>query len=183
MNAETKLLSCATPESDEKSSGQSLPRHSDSAISGQTTSHTREILVPLDLSERSNVALKYAIRLAERIGARITLLHAIDPPIVTTDSGAWYPGTDSVEQLALACVQAVSRICEEEKLRPPVLGQTIVRAGATCEIIIETAEEQKSDLLILTTHGRTGLAHVLLGSTAEEVVRRTPCPVLVVPAR
>jgi nucleotide-binding universal stress UspA family protein len=94
-----------------------------------------------------------------------------------------YPSKEWVDQVTLAAEQTVNRICEREKLRVPVLGETLVRMGTPSEIINETAGDRKTDLIILATHGRTGLAHVLHGSTAEKVIRQAPCPVLVVRVR
>jgi nucleotide-binding universal stress UspA family protein len=94
-----------------------------------------------------------------------------------------YPSEEWVDQVTLAAEQTVNRICEREKLRPPILGETLVRMGTPSEIINETAGDRKTDLIILATHGRTGLAHALHGSTAEKVIRQAPCPVLVVRAR
>jgi universal stress protein A len=170
MNIKSKILSRAIAEPHEESSG-------------QPTLPVREILVPTDFSEHSTAALKYAIRFAGQVGARITLLHVIETPVATPDSDVCYPTVELINQITLAAEQAVIRICEQEKLKLPILGQTIVQIGVPPEVIKETARDQKSDLIIIATHGRTGLAHVVLGSTAEKVIRHAPCPVLVVRAR
>jgi len=176
MKVETKALTCAVRRPDEKSSGQ----HTGGAAPDASNLLIREILAPLDFSEHSYAALKYAIQLAEQVGARITLLHVVKPALGMPEGGVWCLDVESVSQIALVAEQAVARICKREKLRPPASGPTIVRIGVPSEVIKETAADQRSDLIVLATHGRTGLAHALLGSDAESVIRQAPCPVLVV---
>lgn len=176
MQVETKPLMCAVRGPGEKPSGQ----HSNGVAPDAPNLLIREILSPLDFSEHSNAALKYAIRFAEQVGARITLLHVVKPALGMPEGGVWCLDVESVNQIVQAAEQVVARICNREKLRPPALGPTIVRIGVPSEVIKETAADQSSDLIILATHGRTGLAHALLGSDAESVIRQAPCPVLVV---
>jgi len=183
MNSESKALSGAIPGPDQEVAGQRQPMQSDKAIPSQLTFSVREILVPLDFSEHSSLALKLAIRLAEHLGARITLLHAIDIRFVPPTSAGLYLGSDLMEQVTWDAQQIVNRICTEEKLRMPLQGQTIVRTGVPSEIIMAAAEDQKFDLIILATHGRTRLARAFLGGTVESVIRQTPCPVLLVGSR
>lgn len=183
MNSESKALSGAIPGPDQEVAGQRQPMQSDKAIPSQLTFFVREILVPLDFSEHSSLALKLAIRLAEELGARITLLHAIDIRFVPPTSAGLYLGSDLMEQVTWDAQQIVNRICTEEKLRMPLQGQTIVRTGVPSEIIMAAAEDQKFDLIILATHGRTRLARAFLGGTVESVIRQTPCPVLLVGSR
>lgn len=138
----------------------------------------REILVPIDFSEHSGNALKYAALFAAQFGAAITLLNVVEPPLVNPETV--YPYTAHPDQISRTAERLFERTCHSEKLKPPVLRQTLVVPGTPCEKIVETAVNKQSDLIIIATHGRTGLAHVLLGSTAEKVIRHAPCPVLVV---
>ena len=176
MNDDAKTLTCMLPGPDEEPPAQD----SNGAVLVEPNRLIREILAPLDFSEHSNAALKYAILFAERVGATITILHVLKPPIGMPEAGAWLLDADSVNQITRAAEQAVTRICEREKLRRPPTVPTIVRIGVPSEVIKETAADLRSDLIVIATHGRTGLAHALLGSNAESVIRQAPCPVLVI---
>jgi nucleotide-binding universal stress UspA family protein len=140
-----------------------------------------KILVPTDFSKYSEVALAYAAAFAEKFGAEIHLLHVVQdvgvfvPDLVT----AAPPMVPSVDQLTAAARSALERIVKENKLdRFPV--HLHVSQGTAFYEIIRMAREADADLIILGTHGRTGLKHVLMGSVAEKVVRKAPCPVLTV---
>ena len=137
----------------------------------------REILLPTDLSEHSKLAMRYANSLAERFGAQITVLHVIEPPAVPPD--VFYPCTRAPDQLATAAERTIKRICEQEKLEWPQLKKCVVQPGVPYEVIVDAAKAQNTDLIVLATHGRTGLAHVVMGSTTEKVIQHAPCPILV----
>jgi nucleotide-binding universal stress UspA family protein len=139
----------------------------------------RQILVPIDFSEYSDLALKYAIPFAERFSAAITLLHVVEPPVACPETGAMYPSAELLEQLSQAEKERLAHVCEQQQLRVPLLRQALVQVGVPHEVINASAREQSIDLIILGTHGRTGLAHMLHGSIAERVLREAPCPVLV----
>jgi len=134
--------------------------------------HLKEILVPVDFSSCSKKALLYAIPFAKQFYSRITLVHvapyAIQPPEAILAEAQ----TTDAERKALD--DLVHEISNSVKV------QTIVRAGNPATEIVELAKESQTDLIVLSTNGRSGLAHVILGSTAEKVVRHAPCPVLVV---
>jgi len=140
----------------------------------------KNILVPVDFSEPSNHALDYAMRFAQLNDARITPLHVIERPVYYPDSGLYYPGAETFEQITAAADQAVARICKEKKLVKPLLRKVVVKIGEPYRTIIDIAETEKASLILLSTRGNTGVARVLLGSTAERVVRYASCPVLVV---
>ena len=138
-----------------------------------------KILVPIDFSDCSKKALQYAIPLAKQFGASITLLHvvhvnyvggpefgAIDFPIPEADLRK--SAEKQLAELAATEVQTQNATA------------TLVRVGQEVVEIVGAAKELESDLIIISTHGRTGLKHVFLGSVAENVVRLAPCPVLVV---
>lgn len=138
----------------------------------------RHILVPLDFSGASRQALDYAALLAEQFGAKITLIHVVPPQIVYEGSMAI---PDEAELMAAANNTMTSRASE---LVPPLLlKNAVVRNGRPCAEIVRFAQEQDVDLIVMTTHGYTGLAHAFLGSTAEKVIRNAPCPVLAVRRR
>jgi nucleotide-binding universal stress UspA family protein len=140
----------------------------------------KQILVPVDFSESSDKALRYAAGFAQQFRSRITLLHVIQPMVYPADFG--YPPTvvDTLDQAV--------RIQIEERLtalasQGPAKMETLVRLGQPYFEIVAAAKDLNADLIIISTHGRTGLTHALLGSTAERVVRHAPCPVLTVRQR
>lgn len=140
-----------------------------------------EILVPTDFSEHANVALKYAIRFAEHFGAGLTLLHIVEPLPATPFSNAAFPSAEFLNHLSLSARKRMADLCEENSLKFPIFRQAIVSVGVPDAIIAETARQLKSNLIILATNGRTGLAHMVLGDLAERVIRQAPCPVLIIP--
>ena len=136
------------------------------------------IVVTTDLSDYSLRALPYAIGLAQRFDAHLKIL-CINEPSVPISDVTWAAvdvhGTD--DALLAEARRALDKIVREQV--PADLDvETSVTTGNAVEGIIEYAREQNADLLVMCTHGRTGLSHVLMGSTAEAVVRRAPCPVL-----
>jgi nucleotide-binding universal stress UspA family protein len=137
------------------------------------------ILVPVDFSESAVKGIEYALWLAELMKAKITLIHVIEPVYVASS----YPATAYVPQNSVAEEKANHRRLGDlaAKFVPPgFYDKAIVRLGTPYHEITAAAKSLKSDLIVITTHGRTGLSHVLMGSTAERVVRHAPCPVLTV---
>jgi nucleotide-binding universal stress UspA family protein len=139
------------------------------------------ILVPVDFSAHSDRALRYAEMLAARHGAAIELLHVVDDPITT---GAWSPDAylpNLTELLQSIVAQARTRLEELQKaIAARGLGANVwVVSGVASREIVARAETG-FDLIVMGTHGRTGLSHAVMGSVAERVVRRAPCPVLTV---
>jgi nucleotide-binding universal stress UspA family protein len=138
------------------------------------------ILVPTDFSATSEVALDYAITVASRFGASLHLLHVVDDPFVGGAFGSEVYIT-SVPTMRVHLVdEAETRLCRLLPLCRRVAARSQVRVGRPPEVIREVAEEQGIDLIVMGTHGRTGMAHLLLGSVAEKIVREAPCPVLTV---
>jgi universal stress protein A len=136
----------------------------------------KRILVPVDFSKYSDHALRYACALARRFAAELHLLHVTDP---LKGPGYLPPPEEWVEDL-----QQRAR-SELERIPGPDLGKDLnvhreIRSGFAFAEIVYSAREKSVDLIVMGTHGRSGLAHVLLGSVAEKVVRKSPCPVLTV---
>ena len=133
----------------------------------------QHILVPVDFSAPSDQALAYAITMAQKFQARMTLLHVIYmPPLAGADLAMQMSAIEEAAQQATdACLQQVRDA--------GLLGEKIICQGVPWQEIVEKAEDIGADLIIIGTHGRTGLQHVLLGSVAEKVVRMAPCAVLV----
>jgi nucleotide-binding universal stress UspA family protein len=136
------------------------------------------IVVTTDLSDYSLRALPYAIGLAERFDAHLKILCINEPAIPISDvtwAGVDVHATD--DSLLAEARRTLERIVREQVPKGVDVEATVMTGNAV-EGIIEFAREQNADLLVMCTHGRTGLSHVLMGSTAEAVVRRAPCPVL-----
>ena len=138
----------------------------------------KSILVPLDFSETSQKALVYAVKFAEQFGAKITLLSVIEP-FVSPDFAA-FPLVMEPEKVMRATKDRLDTLIKKVGLPAPLIEKTLVRHGSPFLEITEAARTLKVDMIILTTHGHSGLKHVFLGSTAERVVRHAPCPVFVV---
>jgi len=139
----------------------------------------QHFLVPLDFSEYANQALDYAINLASKLGARLTLLHVVQSlPMGGVDMGITLPYT-YIEDLEAEITESMNDYLRRVTAAG-LEGEVAVVHGVPFHEIIETAKTKQADLIIMGTHGRTGLQHVLLGSVAEKVVRLAPCPVLVV---
>ena len=138
----------------------------------------KHVLVPTDFSDYANYALDYAIELAKTLQARLTFLHVIHlTPLAMGSIGGpgLIPYLEDIETEIQQYMQTLLDRIHQEGLQ----GETIVVQGVPFQTIIETAESKAVDLIVMGTHGRTGLTHALMGSVAEKVVRLAPCPVLV----
>lgn len=142
----------------------------------------KSILVPLDFSPQSARALSYAVTVARQFKAKLTLLHVVEP-VGTPDFAAALPWVMEDDQLMAAAKKELERQVQAAGIAPSMVEKILVRGGRSFHEIAEAARTRKVDLIILSTHGYTGLKHALLGSTTERVVRHSPCPVLVVRRR
>jgi nucleotide-binding universal stress UspA family protein len=140
----------------------------------------RTVLVPVDFSDCSLAGLRYAVQLARDVGARIVVLHVTDlgPVMMTTD----YCGSRT-------CIKAAEHRCGDQMKRflsrvdlDGVPVDSCAIAGYCPGAIHEVAAKQRADLIVIATHGRTGLRRAVMGSVAEGTVRHAVCPVLVVPS-
>jgi nucleotide-binding universal stress UspA family protein len=141
-------------------------------------SQIQSILVPSDFSEPSKAALQYAMRLAEQFGAKLALLHVVEP--VGTPDFAYYPLMMENDKVMAKAKEELNEVAARNGLNSKLIGKTLVRHGTAFHEIAQAAALLKVDLIVIATHGYKGLKHVLLGSTTERVVRHAPCPVLVV---
>lgn len=136
------------------------------------------ILVPIDFSDYSKKALRYAINFAKLFNAEMILIYVVEPIL--------YPPDFSMGQIAIPTVstefdeRAKEELTKLSKSEIPqgVKVSTVIKTGKPFVEIIETAREADVDLIIIATHGHSGVEHILFGSTAEKVVRKAPCPVL-----
>jgi nucleotide-binding universal stress UspA family protein len=132
-----------------------------------------KILAPTDLSELSRVGLEYSLELARGWGAEVTVYHVANAAELASYKAS------SLEDLLAKHRQNLSQFLSENfaELLPLVEVHQKVEIGSPATNIIDEAEKQGSDLIVMSTHGRTGLAHVLMGSVTEQVVRNAACPV------
>jgi nucleotide-binding universal stress UspA family protein len=138
------------------------------------------ILVPIDFSEHSKKALQYAIPFAEQFKASVDLLYVVEPTVYPADFSFGQVGFPSVEdELRHRGSEELEGLLKRE-IGARVPARSIVRTGKAFNEIDQYAKEESVDLIIIATHGHSGVEHVLFGSTAEKVVRYAPCPVLVV---
>jgi len=139
----------------------------------------KRILCPVDFSEFSNAALEDAAGLAKAVGGELTLLHAFqNPAYVLPMQGYVGLGEDFFTKLRGQLEDEVAS--QARPLREQGIAvRTDVLEGVPYKVIVDQAKEMQADLIVMGTHGRTGLAHALTGSVAERVVRLAHCPVLV----
>jgi nucleotide-binding universal stress UspA family protein len=141
------------------------------------------ILVPLDFSAHSEAALHYAVALAARLGASLDVLHVVDDPF---GSGAWASESAAlphryIEELYQNLVEEGERQLAKYRSVPEksrVAATFTVRSGQPAASIVDYADAIEADLIVMGTHGRTGLKHTFMGSVAERVVRHARCPVV-----
>jgi nucleotide-binding universal stress UspA family protein len=137
-----------------------------------------KILIAVDFSDNSNYAFDYALTLAKQFDAELTVMHVINEPI---DLRGFYVPHISFEQLEKEIKAGAAGMMEkfcQEKMGDFRNYLACIVNGIPYEEIIRKAKENDASLIVLGTHGRTGLDHIIFGSTAERVVRSSPCPVL-----
>ncbi len=137
-----------------------------------------KVLVPIDFSDYSKSALRYAITFAKQFNAELILVYVVEPII--------YPPDFSMGQIAIPSVntewderarEELNKLAKNE-IPAELKSKTIIKTGKPFVEIIDTASEEDVDIIIIATHGHSGVEHILFGSTAEKVVRKAPCPVL-----
>ena len=147
--------------------------------------HFRRILVPIDFSPPSDRALLYAKALATEFTAPLELLHVIEDRLM---AGPW-PNEVYLGELPRIrenlVKEAERRLAEtiESLANHGIKSTGQVLIGSPSQVIIEQADATNADLIVMGTHGRTGITHLLIGSVAERVIRHAPCPVFVVRER
>jgi nucleotide-binding universal stress UspA family protein len=147
----------------------------------------RRIMVPVDYSENARASLKFAAALAQSVGASIDVVHVWDKPTYVSDAVmVKRPGQEHSSLLALIQENAehdMNQFLASVELPPGVNVGHRLCSGDTVSTLIAEVQKGEHDLLVLGTHGRTGLAHMLLGSVTEKLIRMSPVPVLTVPPR
>ena len=143
----------------------------------------QQIVVATDLSDNSLQAVSYACSLAEQFGSDVHLLHIVVHPFVEFAEASqrdFARKFSEIEQQQLEAAKESLEGMTTEPLSDPVRLSRITRSGFPVTDIPRYVDETNSDLLVLGTHGRTGLKHVLMGSVCEAIVRHARCPVLTV---
>jgi nucleotide-binding universal stress UspA family protein len=138
----------------------------------------RHILVPHDFGETAQHAFDFAMDLADKLGAKVTVVHAYEVPVYGFPDGVVLTAEMSgqIERAARAALDGVAA----RGRRPSVDVQVALRQGAAWSEIDAAAQQLEADLIVMGTHARRGVARALLGSVAEKVVRTSPVPVLTV---
>lgn len=141
----------------------------------------KRILVPIDFSDCSKKALQYALPLAQEHQAALTLLHVVTPFVGVSELGAVNYG-ELEATMRESGKKQLAKLAADEGLSDVSI-DPLVRVGSPTQEILALARSLPADLIVISTHGRTGLKHVFLGSVTEHVVQRAPCPVFVVRER
>jgi universal stress protein A len=140
------------------------------------------ILVPLDFSAHTPEVLRYAVDVAQRYGAALVLLHVLQAERYVLPGQHMLPGPEGLELISAEIdlkLAGMARGLRDANLRI----ECEVRRGPAIPNILLAARDARADMIIMGTHGHTGLKHLWIGSVAESIVRTAPCPVLTVRAR
>ena len=137
----------------------------------------KKILAPTDFSELSVAGVRSALNLARAVGAKVTVYHVIDPYELMH-----YDRPRALDHALETSEAELGHFLEDHfsDLLPLVEVRRKVEMGAPDANIVEEARKDGADLIVISTHGRTGLSHLLIGSVTEKVIRHAPCPVLTI---
>jgi nucleotide-binding universal stress UspA family protein len=137
------------------------------------------ILVPIDFSEHAEAVIEWAAHLAEEHGSQIILLHVYHLPVEFQQVEGAYLPADFWSSVKEDAKRTLAGYAERLRVRGLSVSE-LAREGYPATVIEEEVERQSADMIVIGTRGRTGLKHMLLGSIAERVVQKAPCPVLTV---
>jgi len=149
---------------------------------GAAALQVRRILLPTDFSGCANYALPYAAAIARAVGATVICVNVVEPIVPAvgyTGMAEAMPIAEMSEQMEDSAERELPDVMRCEDLRGLRVEEVIGHGDAAAEIV-RVADEQEVDLIVISSHGRTGLGRIIFGSTAEAVVRHARCPVLVV---
>ena len=139
-----------------------------------------KILVPVDFSAHSAEALRFAADLARRYAASLDLLHVFQTMTYALPEGYVVPSPEQLDAIMKHFQQELETAKRSALAAGAPSVETTLLQGGVASAILRVAEERHHDLIVMGTHGRTGMKHMLLGSVAEHIVRVAPCPVLTV---
>jgi len=140
----------------------------------------KRILCPIDFSPTSRGAADAAVGLARRFGATVTLFHSYDMPAYPMPDGSFVPVPMPLQEITDAIERTLAEWKRTSQAAAPVPIDVASTVGPATSEILRFAKEGRYDLIVMGTHGRTGLRHMLLGSVAERIVREAACPVLTI---
>jgi nucleotide-binding universal stress UspA family protein len=144
-------------------------------------SRLRRILHPTDFSPASRAAFKRAVAMAKADRAQLLLVHVLAPPLPIAGEGYISPNVyDDLENSARKYAQTHLSALQAKARKAGVKAVTLLLEGVVHEEIARAAKSKKADLIVIGTHGRTGLAEFFLGSVASRVAAAAPCPVMTV---
>lgn len=152
------------------------------AVAKKSPFRIKRILVPVDFSDCSKKALSYAVALAKEHEATLTLFHAVPTQYLIGEAPMPVTYREMHAALRAHATRDLADLIGEE-VKNAVPANSSVDIGNPAPLIVGVAERLKADVIVISTHGRTGFKHALLGSVTEQVVRHAPCPVLVVRER
>ena len=145
----------------------------------------RKILVPVDYSRSSHDALAYAATLAETLGAELDIVHVWDrPPYVSDSVVVRHPDGSThslIDMIREGAEREMNEFCTQAEVPATCRSERRLLSGNPAGALLDELGRGQHDLVVMGTHGRTGLRHVLLGSVAEKLVRHSPVPVVTVP--
>lgn len=141
----------------------------------------KRVLLPTDFSSYSGAAVDHATSFAEKFGAELHLLHVVQDIItmVPEPGMAFPPPGDYMQELVQNAESALTKVLDPQWVQNHKVVR-VVRQGTPFLEIVRYAREQEIDLIVMGTHGRSGLVHILLGSVTEKIIRKANCPVLTV---
>ena len=139
----------------------------------------RNILCPIDYSVYSEMALKYAIEFAEKYQAKLYLMHVLDIRVYDINNPELY-NINIVDEETIEKLRERLLRCVNEDTRGRISVEALIIQGVPFAEIIKVSKEYGIDLIVIGTLGRTGLSHAIMGSVAEKIVRKAPCPVLTI---
>lgn len=138
--------------------------------------HIQKIIVPVDFLEHTDQILDYAGYIAKTIGATLHCIHVVAPP--QTYTGYEYPSLSSLDREMAELAENQMQILIDKNRRTLPNWEGKVLKGDVVDTIIQYTQDEQGDLIIIGTHGRKGLSKMWLGSVAERVIKRAPCPTL-----
>ncbi|MBM3262735.1 MAG: universal stress protein [candidate division Zixibacteria bacterium] len=149
-------------------------------ISNEDRVRLEAILVPTDFSEHADYALEHALFFAKRYKARLVVVHVMAPYFQGTDVNVMAVPSAYYSRDLIGILNDRLRDMAEKIRGEGIQTETILTMGIPFVEIVRLAKRQDIGLIVISTHGRSGLSHLIMGSTAEKVVRKAPCPVLTV---
>jgi len=138
----------------------------------------QKILVAVDFSKESTLAAKFAVSMAQEFKAKLYVLHVVTP--LPQSMITEVPDFENFQKQYIDKSEEDLRQVIPQKIKEMIEVEEVIKIGRHYHVIVENAKDLDVDVLVIATRGRTGLAHILLGSVAERVVRHAPCPVFAI---